>query len=135
MPRHYALAACLMAWFIAGCQPSQSGQPARVESADAPGHMDAPGTNKFADAVRVSVRTYLRTFNLNEKSLMPGLTIPFAYTGPGDAGEAISSVGGLQATGKFGPQGHQVYELHHINVGSDGVGKSAGHEFIEIPPE
>jgi hypothetical protein len=75
------------------------------------------------DAAAVeSVRAYLRTFKLNERELLPGMTIPFtvfvfaldkSFSGRAEA---------ARATGKMGPGGHQVYEL------------TTG-QYLEIAPE
>jgi hypothetical protein len=131
---NHSLSIGLIASFVAACAP----QAEPVFSAQAPGHLDAPGTNKFADAARACVRGYLQTFHLNEKSLARGLAIPCTYSGPSDTGFPIVSISVLQATGNTGPQGHQVYEFNCVNVGNDPgtiSRPSPGHQFLEISAE
>jgi hypothetical protein len=78
-------------------------------------------------AVMESVRAYLHTFKLNERELAAGLTIPFEFWG----GNADVS-GTARATGKMGPEGHQVYEV----ISSEGPAPNwRSRRLMEIPPE
>jgi hypothetical protein len=107
--------------------PTQAGQTAEAPT--------VPANTAEGAALAESVRAYLRAFNLDEKTLPAGLTIPYALGAPpkGDS----SKFGFARATGKQGPGGHQVYEVTYY----DGVNPGAGgelstfHYFIEIAPE
>jgi len=93
----------------------------------------ASAARPFDNALGEAVRAYLRTFHLDEKTLPPGLTIPFVGFVDDKA-----IVGGARATGKVGPQGHQVYEM--MNLASNAVPGGGGwtmmaHQFIEVAPE
>jgi hypothetical protein len=97
----------------------------------AAGNIEAPASpeagNAGDSAIVESVRAYLHTFRLNEKDLTAGLTIPFEYWG----GNADVS-GTARATGKTGPQGHQVYEV----VFSEGpLPNQRNRRLMEIAPE
>jgi hypothetical protein len=95
----------------------------------------APGTPGGPAGVAVveSVRAYLRAFKLNEKDLPVGLTIPW-----GVAHDDSTTVGAVRATGKIGPQGHQIYEtflLWSTAAPSRGGETLMSHDFLEIAPE
>jgi hypothetical protein len=97
----------------------------------------APVSPKAGDpvdaALAESVRAYLHTFNLNEKELKPGLTIPFGCAGhTGGSSWDTYLVGIARATGKLGPRGHQVYEV--ILRMSGGEADYEGR-LVEISPE
>jgi hypothetical protein len=99
-----------------------------------------PQSGNAVDAAVVhSVRGYLHTFNLNEKDLKVGLSIPFALSAYLEEASAIGnfcSVGTARATGRTGPQGHQVYEVIWVDVASGMAGVSISHKkLVEIPPD
>jgi hypothetical protein len=112
----------LALWLVA-CAPTPV-----ATSAVAPG---VPDSGLVSAAAVESVRAYLRAFKMNEKDLPVGLTIPWAAAG--------NIVGTARATGKMGPQGHQVYEVTDL-AGLTAPGVMASevhwlHEFVEIAPE
>jgi hypothetical protein len=80
-------------------------------------------------AVVESVRAYLRTFHLNEKDLAAGLTIPWEVNLPD-----VYGVGMARATGRLGPQGHQIYELTEFDYVLTAANHGS-HRFLEIAPE
>jgi hypothetical protein len=85
----------------------------------------APAFPQTGSAVQESVQAYLRTFKLNEKDLVPGLTIPFAQR---DSGAPPYTCGAARVTGKLGPHGHEIYEL--VIAGDWTLPR-----FMEIAPE
>jgi hypothetical protein len=109
------IAAAVLALGSVACQPNTTIETA-VPPSDA--STDNPRTVQ-------AVRAYLHTFKLNEKDLIEGLTIPFAYGWVGDTG----SIGTATATGKMGPNGHQIYRV----VLAECHGCAA--RFLEIAPE
>jgi hypothetical protein len=92
---------------------------------EAPAGAQAGGADD--SAVVESVRAYLHTFKLNERDLTAGLTIPFeSWRG------SVDVSGTARATGKTGPQGHQIYEV----VFSEGPAPNwRTRRLMDIPPE
>ena len=81
-------------------------------------------SDEYEQSIVKSVRGYLHTFKLDEQDLAEGLTIPWAL---GD------HWGTAQATGKIGPQGHEVYDVHIFQDGFQ-TGVWSGQKYIEIGP-
>jgi hypothetical protein len=91
----------------------------------------APASREYGSTVAKSVGAYLRTFKLDEKALAAGLAIPWAGVDP--KRDYINGSGVAVATGRLGPQGHQVYEV--IGEGFTNGGCTNLHDFMEIGPE
>ena len=79
-----------------------------------------PGVPEDAAAAQ-SVRAFLHTLKVNEKELTEGFTIPFAVTQCGEL---------AKATGKTGPNGHQVYQIISVYNCT-----ASSRYFLEIAPE
>jgi hypothetical protein len=110
---------------IAGCASVAPVAPSAVAAPI------APASREYGSTVAKAVGAYLRTFKLDEKTLGAGLAIPWAGVDP--KRDYINGSGVAVATGKLGPQGHQVYEV--IGEGFTNGGCTNVHEFIEIGPE
>jgi hypothetical protein len=121
----------MMALLLGGCAGTTAPVVKSTAGQDVGAPMVPPDSAEGGALVE-SVRAYLRTFNLDEKTLQAGLTIPWVLV---PLRGTSSKFGFARATGKLGPRGHQVYEVTYF----DGTGPSGFlstfHYFIELPPE
>jgi hypothetical protein len=90
----------VFALLLAGCA---SVAPVASSTGAAP---IAPASREYGATVAKSVGAYLRTFKLDEKTIAAGLAIPWAGVDP--KRDYINGSGMAVATGRLGPQGHQV---------------------------
>jgi hypothetical protein len=111
-----------------------------ANAASVPPPLDAPlqPGNAADDALVSAVRGFLHTFNLNEKDLKTGVSIPFGFCFDGMENRAVGglcAVGTARATGNVGPQGHQVYDVIWLDVFVGGGAGISHRKLTEISPE
>jgi len=93
----------------------------------------APSNPQSGDRVQAAaleaVRAYLGTFHLDDRALAAGFTIPWTVTTP----DEVFYVGMARATGRIGPQGHQIFEVNALaENGRSAQLTNVHHAFLEI---